>query len=171
MDYLEYWITTQSLMPSKRAGAKLPAFLTFYDMDNCIENQCQCERACYVLNKCVFTHPLVIGNEELIKTQIKGIKEENGKTKAIQRFLQSKQPFKVTPKDHARDYFNRLDTQYGITKKSYKPKKVKKKKKVIPKTVRGHIPTSCDYKEGRIETMEQFLKRLNSPYTNFHLEE
>ncbi len=144
-------------------------------MDNCIEQQCKCERACYILGKCVFTHPLIVGSEELLKTQIESIKEENGKTKAIQRFLQNKQPFKVSAKDHSRDFFNRLDKLYGLTKKSRKvkkAKKVKKKKVAVQKVVRGHIPTDCDYKVGRIETMDQFLKRLNSANSNnFHLEQ
>jgi len=67
-------------------------------MDNCIEYKCKCTRACDLLNRCVFTHPLIEGDYFQVLELLNRIHGEKDKLRAILNFFHKKQPPKYPTK-------------------------------------------------------------------------
>lgn len=139
------------------------------DMPACIEYKCHCQRMCYVLNQCVFTHPLVEGHHFRVKDLLRGNLKEGNRTARILQFFEEQQPPKYL--------------QYSKkTKKVYPTKKAKgmttkeiRKEEIKKSTVKPHEPNPDHpdfyYVTGRTETISQFLDRMNLNNTpNFHID-
>lgn len=73
---------------------------------------------CYVLDQCVFTHPLTEGHHLHIKDLVRGKLKENEKTARILQFFEEKQPPKYL------QYSKKKKRNYPI-KKSNKIKNVR----------------------------------------------
>jgi hypothetical protein len=75
---------------------------------------------CYVLDQCVFTHPLVEGHKLHIKDLLRGKLHENAKTARILQFFEEKQPPKYL------QYSKKKKKKFNIQKAN----KVKVKKNI-----------------------------------------
>lgn len=68
-------------------------------MDNCQKDKCKCERACFVLNRCVFSHHLVEDHQDEIERLLQQIGGEKDKTRALLNFFHKQSPpkYKIKP--------------------------------------------------------------------------
>lgn len=65
---------------------------------SCKEVECKCQRACDILNRCLFTHPLVDNDGLKLLAELPKINSEADKTRFVLNFFHKKQPPKYPTK-------------------------------------------------------------------------
>ncbi len=119
---------------------------------------------CYVLDQCVFTHPLVEGHHLHVKGLLGGNLKENEKTASMLAFFEDKQPPKYLIQSKKKRKVYPIKKPKGTTIKELRK---------ASKIVKGPNPDHPDYWyiTGKSETMSQFLERMNLKDTpNFHIQ-